>query len=459
VSYSSPPYTSTTISGLGADFNVQRIGTVYSVVVTNPGTGYLAAETFTILGSELGGADGTNNLTITITTVDVNGGITGVSTAGTAINTRSYGYVSGTNQIGSGATFQIDLSGGAYTINIEGAGQRYGVDQVINILGTQVSGTVPENDIAITITSIQNDGGITGISFTGSGATGSGTYLGAIGDNDPNSGADAVFSVTRDAGTYSIVNATDNGSGYKVGDRIIIPGDQLGGDTPTNDLTLRCTVESTEGDFLGIDISGTAVPGSTLDLYSSITMSEETTSNISQATVITYSALASIRVTFQTPHGLVPGDSFAVTISSDDGANLHNLAAGPFSATAVPSLTQLEYQCRSPGFIDTGTANDQPIIGAVYPRPDSFFLHRPYDGGVQLGTGGPQHGAQAIRQSKKYIRYQSGKGIMYTTGALFAPSYNILNITASNTSPGSVITVTTDETEHGLQVGGQIRII
>jgi hypothetical protein len=459
VSYSSPPYTSTTISGLGADFNVQRIGTVYSVVVTNPGTGYLAAETFTILGSELGGADGTNNLTITITTVDVNGGITGVSTAGTAINTRSYGYVSGTNQIGSGATFQIDLSGGAYTINIEGAGQRYGVDQVINILGTQVSGSVPENDIAITITSIQNDGGITGISFTGSGATGSGTYLGAIGDNDANSGADAVFNVTRDAGTYSIVNATDNGSGYKVGDRIIIPGDQLGGDTPTNDLTLRCTVESTEGDFLGIDISGTAVPGSTLDLYSSVTMSDETTSNISQATVITYSALASIRVTFQTPHGLVPGDSFAVTISSDDGANLHNLAAGPFSATAVPSLTQLEYQCRSPGFIDTGTLNDQPIIGAVYPRPDSFFLHRPYDGGVQLGTGGPQHGAQAIRQSKKYIRYQSGKGIMYTTGALFAPSYNILNITASNTSPGSTITVTTDETEHGLQVGGQIRII
>ena len=78
---------------------------------------------------------------------------------------------------------------------------------------------------------------------------------------------------------------------------------------------------------------------------------------------------------------------------------------------------------------------------------------------MQLGTGGPQHGAQAIRQSKKYIRYQSGKGIMYTTGALFAPSYNILNITAAATSVGSIITVTTDETEHGLQVGGIVRLI
>ena len=35
--------------------------------------------------------------------------------------------------------------------------------------------------------------------------------------------------------------------------------------------------------------------------------------------------------------------------------------------------------------------------------------HRPFDGGVQLGTGSPSHGAQAIRQSKKYIRYQSVK--------------------------------------------------
>ena len=48
---------------------------------------------------------------------------------------------------------------------------------------------------------------------------------------------------------------------------------------------------------------------------------------------------------------------------------------------------------------------------------------------------------------------------MYTTGALFAPSYNILNITADATAIGSTITVTTDETEHGLQVGGGIRII
>jgi len=461
VSYPSPTYTTTTVNGVDADFNVQRIGTVYTVNVTNAGTGYLAAETFTVLGSDLGGVDGTNNVTITITGVDVNGSITGTSVAGTAANTKIYPAVNtGSNLNGNGLQFQIDLAAGNYTISIQDAGQNYGVDQEFLIRGNDVGGASPDNDITITVTSTNpSDGGVTGVSFTGTGATGSGSYLNTGGSNDTNSGANAVFSVTRSGGTYSLIAATDNGSGYQVGDRIIIAGDQLGGETPTNDLKLRCTIESTEGDFLGIVATGDAVAGEQLDLYSSLTMTEETNTTIPASTVITYSALASIRVTFQTPHGLVPGDSFAVTINSDDGANNHDLAAGPFSATAVPATNQLEYQCRSPGFIDTGTNNDQPVVGSIYPRPDSFFIHRPYDGGVQLGTGGPQHGAQAIRQSKKYIRYQSGKGIMYTTGALFAPSYNILNITASGTEPGSVITVTTDETEHGLQVGAGIRLI
>jgi hypothetical protein len=99
------------------------------------------------------------------------------------------------------------------------------------------------------------------------------------------------------------------------------------------------------------------------------------------------------------------------------------------------------------------------ISGAVYARPDSFFVHRPFDGGVQLGTGGPQHGAQAIRQSKKYIRYQSGKGIMYTTGALFAPSYDLRSVTSDGIEVGSTITVVTDDNDHGVQAGGVIRLL
>jgi hypothetical protein len=132
----------------------------------------------------------------------------------------------------------------------------------------------------------------------------------------------------------------------------------------------------------------------------------------------------------------------------------HQLAGGSFVISEVPSLTTIRYSARS-----TGVINDNiNIVGEIYVRPDTFFTHRPYDGGVQLGTGGPQHGSQAVRQSKKYIRYQSGKGIMFTTGALFAPSYNIASAVADGTSVNSVITFTTDETDHGLQPGGIIEI-
>lgn len=133
----------------------------------------------------------------------------------------------------------------------------------------------------------------------------------------------------------------------------------------------------------------------------------------------------------------------------------HQLAAGPFVINEIPSPTTFRYPARTTGAIDDTVA----ITGQVYVRPDSFFVHRPFDGGVQLGTGSPVHGAQAVRQSKKYIRYQSGKGIMYTTGGLFAPSYNISSAVAVDTVINSFITFTCDDTDHGLQSGAEIEII
>ena len=101
----------------------------------------------------------------------------------------------------------------------------------------------------------------------------------------------------------------------------------------------------------------------------------------------------------------MPGDTITVSISSSDtGAQL---ASGPYFVEQVPTVNSIRYTARSPGTI----ANT--LTGSVYARPDSYFVHRPFDGGVQLGTGGPAHGATAIRMSKKYIRYQSGKGVMY----------------------------------------------
>jgi len=164
------------------------------------------------------------------------------------------------------------------------------------------------------------------------------------------------------------------------------------------------------------------------------------------------STTATITVSFATNHGLIPGNTIISVVTSDNGSNLHTLAQGPFYITSVTNLTTIQFLARNVGTI-TGT-----ISGAIYPRPDSFYIHRPIDGGVTLGTGGPQHGAQAVRQSKKYIRYQSGKAINYNTGALFAPNYDLRSLSASGTIVGSTVTAVTDDIDHGLQVGAVINI-
>jgi hypothetical protein len=159
-----------------------------------------------------------------------------------------------------------------------------------------------------------------------------------------------------------------------------------------------------------------------------------------------------ITVTFTNAHGFIPGNTFTVIIASDNGVNNHTLAGGPFFVESVPSATTLTYTGRAPGTISGS------ITGTFYARPDCFYTHRPFDGGVMLGTGGPTHGAQAIRQSKKYIRYQSGKAVNYNTGALFAPNYDVRVVTATSTGLPSTISITTDDVDHGCQVGATIKL-
>lgn len=157
-----------------------------------------------------------------------------------------------------------------------------------------------------------------------------------------------------------------------------------------------------------------------------------------------------VTVTFPAPHGLIPGQTVIVDVTST-GTN-HALAEGPFYIETVPSTTTFTYTARDTGTINLG------LTGIIYARPDCFFTHRPFDGGVLIGTGSPSHGVHAIRQSKKYIRYQSGKAINFNTGVLFAPSYDVRSVSAIGTSIGSAITIQTDDVDHGLQAGAVITL-
>ena len=70
----------------------------------------------------------------------------------------------------------------------------------------------------------------------------------------------------------------------------------------------------------------------------------------------------------------------------------------------------------------------------VYVRPQGYSLHRPFDGGVEMSVGAGTSFGQIIRQTRKYFRYQSGKGIQTSCGINFKPSIDIDLLTQFNSN-------------------------
>jgi hypothetical protein len=355
---------------------------------------------------------------------------------------------SSTTGSGSGAVFNISRLSSTYSVAIgSSAGSGYVPAEVITIAGTNANGASPGNDITVTVSTASPRNQVDTLDLTTlSPGT---TYTDALNVATTTNGAGTGLTVDIttaggvSGGIVIDVQINNPGSGYTAGDIITISG----GNGAATILVLTVLAG---GSITAFTSSGTAVTAPTKNFISAVTLSDATTSSIASATVLNYTSIATIEIVFTNPHGFVPGDSITVTISSS-GSN-SQYAAGAYYIEQIPTISSLRYTARAPGTI----ANT--LVGSVYSRPDSYYVHRPLDGGVQLGTGGPAHGATAIRMSKKYIRYQSGKGVSYNTGALFAPSYDIQSITSTGTTVGSIVTLLTDDVDHGCQVGAQIQV-
>jgi hypothetical protein len=77
-------------------------------------------------------------------------------------------------------------------------------------------------------------------------------------------------------------------------------------------------------------------------------------------------------------------------------------------------------------------------------------LHRPFDGGVIFSSNATSNFEVATRQTRRYFRYQSGKGIQISSGTILKPNLQIDSLTATGTGVGSTITVQTKE-QHNIQ--------
>lgn len=161
-------------------------------------------------------------------------------------------------------------------------------------------------------------------------------------------------------------------------------------------------------------------------------------------TAVTFSGNTATYTT-STPHGLQVGNGVMVSNSNVAGYN------GSWTICTLNSETQFTVQLDA---IVAGGSN----VANVSPRPDGVSTHRSFDGGVFFTVGNPlAHNATVIRQTRRYFRYQSGKGIQVSTGTVMKTNIPVDQISANDTAAGAVITVKT-KVAHNLTTGTQISI-
>ena len=169
-----------------------------------------------------------------------------------------------------------------------------------------------------------------------------------------------------------------------------------------------------------------------------------TAANIGTAPNLSYIG-SLINVTCSVPHGLSLGNEIAVTGSTATT----NAPNGSFTVASISSTASFSYY--TPFGAPTGVLSGTTAL--IYPRPQGQFLHRPFDGGVLFSSNGTSNMEQAVRQTRRYFRYQSGKGIQMSSGTILKPNLQIDSLTAS----GTTITVQTKE-QHNIQPGTTITV-
>ena len=164
-----------------------------------------------------------------------------------------------------------------------------------------------------------------------------------------------------------------------------------------------------------------------------------------------------VRITFSTNHSLFVGSTIYVV----DATSTDTDWIGSFEITKILSNTEVEFLgASSSNYGSTSTVSDTTT--KVYVRNNGSAVHRFYDGGVQISPEGYSPNCQVIRQTRGYFRYQSGKGIQFSTGILFKPTYDVFlyTIDTSNydasTYPFYDMFIETDQV-HGFKNPGDYR--
>lgn len=164
------------------------------------------------------------------------------------------------------------------------------------------------------------------------------------------------------------------------------------------------------------------------------------------------------------PEGIVDGNIYYAEVLTTTTFKLYPTAADAVANTNVidfgeggagvtvkkitdigDTFTHVVKSVTSPGSLEITSPFEENLQDVNYTigtsllmRADGFALHRPYDGGVEL-IPSKNPDSSMIRQTRRYFRYQSGKGIQVSFAVNFSPSTQVDNYTAVGTT-GTITT-------------------
>ena len=153
------------------------------------------------------------------------------------------------------------------------------------------------------------------------------------------------------------------------------------------------------------------------------------------------------------------GDSFRYV--NNDSAGQFTIVESTISA--IKDDTQLLMADNATFTTGAGNSSGNTeyfIDTSIYVRPDGYFLHRPFDGGMEIGTSKSPDG-QICRQTRRYFRYQSGKGIQCSLAINFCPKNPATSAYYWPYVDGSTIhrVLISTKLPHNLEVGTNIQFV
>ena len=166
----------------------------------------------------------------------------------------------------------------------------------------------------------------------------------------------------------------------------------------------------------------------------------------SNAIVVTSTTV--LTVTTTGAHGLTKG-----SLVYFNGAQIGGAAVGVNGAYVVATIPTYNTFTVTANGSASGTPTNSAANNVIFARPAGFVEPRSFDGGIAFSAGAAVPNQQLIRQTRRYFRYQSGKGLQFSTGSALKPALFVSTIiNASGT-----VTVTT-RFNHNLTVGTTIQV-